>query len=332
MKIEVTKPMMTIIKKHWFLLGLFAVFSVTLLDDTEFVSLAGIWCKSYNGANAAIFIIFLFSGLLLDTRQIKSGIKNVKSIFLSLILIFLVAPAISIFFGMTSLDIGIKIGILLVAIMPTTISSGVVMTGAAGGNMAGALVTTILANGLAVLTVPLTLFKLTGILGITTAASIDSSIIMVKIGVLVLLPLCLGLTARPNRKINPVIRRYSIHLQNLNLFLICGIVWMALSQAKPTIMENSGGIITVLICVAIFHGALLAVGGFIILVFQLKPGQRESTLLMGCQKTLPLSIILQISLFPQYGIALVVCVLHHLIQLIMDSFVVARLKKTASNV
>ena len=59
MKIEMTKSMMTIIKKHWFLLGLFAVFSVTLTDDTEFVSLAGILCKSHNGANAAIFIIFL---------------------------------------------------------------------------------------------------------------------------------------------------------------------------------------------------------------------------------------------------------------------------------
>ncbi|MBW1894127.1 MAG: bile acid:sodium symporter [Deltaproteobacteria bacterium] len=323
--------MMTMIKKHWFLLGLFAVFSMTLLDNTEFVSLAGIWCKSHNGANTAIFIIFLISGLLLDAGQIKSGIKNVKSIFLSLILIFMAAPAIAVFFGMSSLDIGIKIGIILVAIMPTTLSSGVVMTGAAGGNMAGALVTTILANSLAVFTVPITLFILMGILGITTTASIDNSFIMAKIGLLVLLPLCLGLTARPNRKINPVIRRYSIHLQNLNLFLICGIVWMALSQSKPTIIENSGDIITVLICVAVFHGALLAVGGFIILAFQLKPGQRESTLLMGCQKTLPLSIILQISLFPQYGIALVVCVLHHLTQLIIDSFVVAKLKKAASS-
>lgn len=163
--------MMTMIKKHWFLLGLFAVFSVTLTDDTKFVSLAGVWCKSHNGANAAIFIIFLFSGLLLDSGQIKSGTKNVKSIFLSLILIFMAAPAIAVFFGMSSLDIGIKIGIILVAIMPTTLSSGLVMTGAAGGNMAGALVTTILANGLAVFTVPITLFMLMGLLGITTTVS-----------------------------------------------------------------------------------------------------------------------------------------------------------------
>jgi sodium/bile acid cotransporter 7 len=191
------------VKKYWFLIGLAAVFLATLMDNTEFVSLAGIWCKSHNGANAAIFIIFLFSGLLLDVSQIGAGIKNVKSILLSLILIFIAAPAISLFFGMTALGTGIKIGIFLVAIMPTTLSSGVVMTGAAGGNMAGALVTTILSNGVAVFTVPLTLSFLMGFIGITATTSMDKSVIMIKIGVLVLLPLSMGLAARLKKKPPP---------------------------------------------------------------------------------------------------------------------------------
>jgi solute carrier family 10 (sodium/bile acid cotransporter), member 7 len=316
------------VKKYWFLIGLAAIFVVTLMDNTEFISRIGIWCKSHHVADAAIFIIFLFSGLLLDANQIGEGIKHVKSILLSLFLIFIAAPAISLFFGMTSLPIGIKIGIFLVAIMPTTLSSGVVMTGAAGGNMAGALVTTILANGMAVFAVPVTLSFLMGFIGITATATMDNSIIMIKIGVLVLLPLFMGLAAKLKRTLHPVIRQYSAHLQNCNQFLIICIVWMALSQAKPTIMENSHYILTIWICVAIFHSVLLAVGYGTIFIFRLKPGQREGALLMGCQKTLPLSIILQITLFPQYGIALVVCVLHHFTQLIMDSFVVIKLKKS----
>ncbi|MBW2597910.1 MAG: bile acid:sodium symporter [Deltaproteobacteria bacterium] len=48
---------------------------------------------------------------------------------------------------------------------------------------------------------------------------------------------------------------------------------------------------------------------------------------MGSQKTLPLSVILQVSLFPQYGLALVVCVLHHLVHLLMDGYLVGRLRK-----
>jgi sodium/bile acid cotransporter 7 len=56
------------------------------------------------------------------------------------------------------------------------------------------------------------------------------------------------------------------------------------------------------------------------------PGRRESILFMGGQKTLTLSIILQVSLFPQYGLALAVCVLHHIIHLMMDGYLVEKLK------
>ena len=64
-------------------------------------------------------------------------------------IIFLMSPLTALLSGQLPLDTGVKIGIFLVAVMPTTLSSGVVMTGAAGGNMAHALVITILSNGLA---------------------------------------------------------------------------------------------------------------------------------------------------------------------------------------
>jgi len=47
---------------------------------------------------------------------------------------------------------------------------------------------------------------------------------------------------------------------------------------------------------------------------------------MGGQKTLVLSVILQVSLFPQYGLALVVCVVHHILHLVMDGYLVGRLR------
>jgi len=316
------------LKNYWFLMGLAVVFSATLMDGADIIAQTGVWCKSNHGADAAIFFIFLFSGLLLDSDQIRDGVKDMKSIIPSLFLIFIAAPAVSTVFGMTSLDTGIKIGIFLVAIMPTTLSSGVVMTGSAGGNMAGALVTTITANGVAVFTVPLTLSFLLGFIGFSATAAMDESVIMMKLGSLVLLPLFIGLSARSVQVIRSVVHNNRAFLQNINQFLILLIVWMALSQARPTILANSGSIITIWICVAVFHGALLAVGVLTIFAFRLKPGQRESVLIMGCQKTLPLSIILQISLFPQFGIALVVCVLHHFTQLIMDSFVVVKLKRS----
>jgi hypothetical protein len=47
---------------------------------------------------------------------------------------------------------------------------------------------------------------------------------------------------------------------------------------------------------------------------------------MGGQKTLPLSVILQVSLFPGFGLALVVCVTHHIVHLIMDAYLISYLK------
>jgi len=52
----------------------------------------------------------------------------------------------------------------------------------------------------------------------------------------------------------------------------------------------------------------------------------ESVIFMGGQKTLVLSVILQVSLFPQYGLALVVCVMHHIVHLVMDGYLVGRLR------
>jgi sodium/bile acid cotransporter 7 len=78
--------------------------------------------------------------------------------------------------------------------------------------------------------------------------------------------------------------------------------------------------------VVTFHGMLLAAAGVLTHLFRISKGKRESIIFMGGQKTLPLSIILQVSLFPQYGLALVVCVMHHLTQLLMDGYLVGKLR------
>jgi sodium/bile acid cotransporter 7 len=90
---------------------------------------------------------------------------------------------------------------------------------------------------------------------------------------------------------------------------------------------NSGEMIGwVLVLVFVFHGVLLASAGLLSWGLQLGPGQRESVIFMGGQKTLPLSVILQVSLFPQYGLALVVCVVHHIVHLLMDGYLVGRFR------
>lgn len=313
-----------LIKRYWFIAGLLVVCAVTLADTTATISGAGRWLKSHGGPDAVIVLIFFFSGLILNPEQIKAGLMDIEGILTAQLLIFLIAPVIAACFGLMPLDAGIKIGIFLVAVMPSTLSSGVVMTGAAGGNMAHALVITILANGLAVFTIPVALVLLLNLVGGTTVIYLDKSAIMLKLGLLVLLPLCCGLTTK--YYLTFLTDRSGKKLQVLNQCLVLGIVWMAMSQARQVIITGGHMIGIIFILVFGFHGMLLVAGGVFTFLLKMEKGRRESVIFMGGQKTLPLSIILQVSLFPQYGLALVVCVLHHMVHLLMDGYLVGKLK------
>lgn len=316
--------MSDLIKKYWFLIGLLFVFVVTLADTSKSVSSIGKWFKMHRGLDAVMILIFFFSGLILDIRQIKSGILDTTGVVAALIIIFLVSPVIAALFSTIPLDTGVLIGIFLVAVMPSTLSSGVVMTDAAGGNMAQALVITILANGLAVFSIPVVLSLLLNLVGGSTVVVIDKPAIMIKLGFYVLLPLCVGFTIKFSAK--SLMDRFVDRLQVLNQLLVLSVVWMAVSEARDVIVSGGASAEIVVLLVFGFHGILLAAACIFAGFLKLGKGRRESVIFMGGQKTLPLSIILQVSLFPQYGLALVVCVLHHLIHLLMDGYLVGKLK------
>lgn len=314
------------LKKHWFIAGLLLVVTLTVADGTEVLSGAGKWLKMHNGPDAVIVLIFFSTGLILDTGRIKAGLGDFEGIAVALAVIFLFAPLCAAVFGILTLDKGIKIGFFLVAVMPTTLSSGVVMTGASGGNMAHALVITLAANALAVFTIPVSLSLLLSLVGGSAVVSIDKAAIMLKLALLVLLPLACGLALKhrhPSRA-EPLAKK----LQIINQSLVLVIVWMAVSQAKNAILADGETLAMIAALVFVFHGALLAVSGILTRAFNIGIGRRESVIFMGGQKTLPLSVILQVSLFPQFGLALVVCVLHHMLHLIMDGYLVGVLKKT----
>lgn len=315
---------MGIIKKYWFILGLLVVCGATLFDTTETISGIGRWLKIHRGPDAVIVLIFFFSGMVLNVRQIRDGLMDIKGILTALIIIFIASPIIAMLLSRVPFETGIVIGIFLVAVMPTTLSSGVVMTGASGGNMAHALVITILANGLAVFTIPIVLSFLLTLIGGTTVVTINKLAIMIKIGILVLLPLAVGLLIKLSAA--SFIDRFSSAFQISNQCLVLGIVWMAMSLARDTIITSDGRIGIILLLVFFFHGILLAIAGILITFFKIEKGKRESVVFMGCQKTLPLSVVLQVSLFPQYGLALVVCVLHHMVHLLMDGYLVGKLR------
>ena len=312
------------VKRYWFLTALFAICLATLADYAGLLAASGQWFKNHRGPDLVVVCIFLFSGFALSPGQLKSGLMDVTGLLMALAVIFVAAPLAAALFSQVPMDTGIVIGLILVSVMPSTLSSGVVMTAAAGGNAAHALVTTIVANSLSVITIPYALSFLLTIVGQSAAVTIDKAAIMLKIGILVLLPLAAGMVSK--HFFSSLYARLERKISVLNQYLILFIVWIAMSQTR-SMLVNSG--ITVGLIVAIvflFHSLLLLAAWFLIRLSRRQRGHRESILFMGGQKTLPLSVILQLSLFPQYGIALMVCVLHHIVHLMMDGYLVERLK------
>jgi solute carrier family 10 (sodium/bile acid cotransporter), member 7 len=251
---------------------------------------------------------------------------DVKGMLLTFVVIFIAAPLVAMAFLLVPLDTGILVGLFLVAVMPSTLSSGVVMTAAAGGSAAHALVTTIAANTLAVFTIPYALSLLLKAIDLSAAVTIDKGAIMLKIALLVVLPLIVGMIAK--HFLPGWYRRFQRWITLLNQCMILLIVWIAMSQTREMLV-GSGLTAALIAGVAIlYHGLLLTSAWGVIRLAGRRRGERESILFMGGQKTLPLSVILQMSLFPNYGIALLVCVVHHIVHLMMDGYLVERMKSS----
>lgn len=316
--------MATLIKRYWFLIALMAVFALTLADGSNSLSSIGRWLKNRNGPDIVVVLIFIASGALLEIEQIKSGLKDVIGTIAALVVIFVIAPLTAMAFAQLPLETPVIIGIFLVAVMPTTLSSGVVMTGAAGGNTAHALFITILANALAVFIVPVALSMLLSLIGGSATVTIDRWHMMVKLCSIVLLPLCGGMIVKYFA--DSFCTRFAPRMQVFNQCLILIIVWMGLSQARQAIIDGGNLIGEIILLACLFHGVLLVAAGGIAYIFGIGRGRRESLIFMGAQKTLPLSIILQVALFPQYGQALVYCVVHHIVHLMMDGYLVGKIK------
>jgi solute carrier family 10 (sodium/bile acid cotransporter), member 7 len=148
---------------------------------------------------------------------------------------------------------------------------------------------------------------------------------MVQIALLVLVPLMIGIVLRPRRPGLAVALGQGVPVFNQSMIL--AIVWMALSGARGAVLSGGGRTLQVLVLAFLFHAALLVVAFVLVKLLRVGPGRRESVIFMGGQKTLPLSVLLQTTLFPGYGLALAFCVIHHFVHLMMDGYLVHRLAR-----
>jgi len=312
------------IKQQWFLVSLVLVFAGVILDSTGTLAKAGQYIKAHHGSDIVIFIIFIISGLIIDVEEIKTGIKDIPSTFIALLTIIIISPLVAGALSLLPLEKGVIIGLFIVAVMPTTLSSGIVMTGKAGGNMVHALFITVFSNIISVFTIPIFLSWLLSFFFENQVVEINQVAIMQRLIMLVMLPLVIGMTTK--KFFFKIKNSLKAKMQILNQMFIIGIVFMAASGAVDMFGNNFQEIALIVLLVTIFHIILLFVSFSGSKLMKIGKGRYESVIFMGSQKTLALAVILQLTYFSEYGIALIVCVVHHFIHLVIDGYLCVKIK------
>ncbi len=139
-----------------------------------------------------VVLIFVVQGLSLPTETLRVGLTNWKLHVFCLVGIYVVFPAMVlpvVCLGRAWLTTELQIGLVFLAFLPTTISTAVVFTGQAGGDVAGALFNVTLANLLGVFITPAVL---AGALAAESGIAVPLGPLLGQIALLILLPFAVG--------------------------------------------------------------------------------------------------------------------------------------------
>lgn len=145
----------------------------------------------FNVSNACVVLIFLLAGLKLKTAELRNAVKFPRPLLIGIVLILIVTPMLGFaYMGLSGLMEfeEFVIGLAMFAVMPTTISSGVVLTTLAKGNVGLSLILSVATNIMGVVTVP---FLLTLVVG-AGGDSIQPLDLLGKLCLTILVPVIIG--------------------------------------------------------------------------------------------------------------------------------------------
>ena len=275
----------------------------------------------------AVSLIFFLSGLMLKTDEVHAALAAWKATSWGCVSILFATPFIgaAIAFQLP-MEPAFQFGLALFCCMPTTLTSGVALTAQARGNVALALLLTVLTNVAGIFTVPFVLAHLLSSLG---QVELSASDLFAKLCLSILLPLGVG----------KYLRRFAvdwIDAQRSRLTLasnaaLISIPWMKFSESSGRLaqIEPASLLIMVVSGLAI-HALYLLLNGGACVLLQLEAAARKTVVLMASQKTLPVAMTV-LAFLPdsavspeQKGLLAIPCIVFHLGQIFMDAVIATR--------
>ena len=275
----------------------------------------------------AASIIFLCSGLLLRTDEIREALSAWPATLWGIIAILFITPAVGAFVAFQApLDDSFRLGLALFCCMPTTLSSGIALTNQARGNTALALLLTVSTNLLGVFTIP---FVLAAVLGAVGAISLSAQSLLMKLCLTILVPLVAGRLLRI--RLGPWADANRPRITIISNLALISVPWMKFSQSSQRLATIAFGELLILILAGlVIHFIYLALNNTATRLFGFALPLRKAVVLMASQKTLPVALTV-LALIPDEalsaqtkGLVAIPCITSHLGQIFVDAFLATR--------
>ena len=281
----------------------------------------GVFLRDNYGLKILVFTIFLVSGYQTGARGLALDKKLFTLFFAAAVISLFLAPFLGLLISkIFHFPLHMTMGLIIISAVPSTISSGVVITEVSRGNAVLALFLTIFLNLLGIFTMP---FVLDFCLKAAGPIDIDQTALLMKMLFFVLLPFHGSYFLRHlSRK-----ERISFLWSYINSSCVILIVYSSIATSKSAfagLTLSDYGLI--LIGVAFIHLLLLLINWQTAKAMRLSTADSKAMIFVTSQKTLAIALAVLANVQFETGNAIIVCLTFHFFQLFVDSFLASAMQ------
>ena len=271
-----------------------------------------------------VVTIFLVNGYQIDLAKLPRASRVLRASIVGVLISLFISPLIGLAVVTAfSVPADIALGLVVMATVPPTLTAGIVMTVAAGGNAPKAMFLTILLNLVGVFTVP---FMLQLTLGSAGLVSISPLPLFKQLVLLVLVPFVVGAA------LQSFVLASSLRwlLKFLPSACVITTVWVSASASSELLTGlDLVSLLLVLMGAFIIHVSLLLLCWASRYIYRPEHGEWLALLFTASQKTLPIAIGVLAMLDQAVGVAIVAGIIFHFVQLLIDSMIASRMAQYA---
>ncbi|MCO5231023.1 MAG: bile acid:sodium symporter [Chitinophagales bacterium] len=311
-----------------FILSLFAVVLLAYIAPYWGTSDSPIPFKKIS--NIGVAMIFFFYGLKLSPEKLKAGLKNIPLHILVQTSTFIIFPTIvliaSWIFQPEPSDM-IWVGIFLLAALPSTVSSSVVMVSIARGNIPAAIFNASISSLIGVFMTPIIMEFFMS----TSNEGMDLSQVIFDLIIQVIVPVGLGLFLHPYFK--KIVEKINQPLKVFDQSIIIMIVYISFCESFQQDLFSQIHFIEISILSLAMLTLFFASYFSITKISKLLKFSEEDTItaaFSGSKKSLVHGTVMSSVLFKGYtslGVILMPLMIYHTLQLIVASILAKRLSE-----